>query len=281
MSKLLFFDIDGTLVGFDRKMPESTQDALNKARANGHKIFLCTGRSLGQIYPFLMDFGFDGIVGAAGAYVTYGDTIIEHHTFGTKMMTHMLHTMERRGGYFFLQNTDNCVLTDVSLHVMGKLLGSGFGIKDAEDYKGMLEAVIGPVVVDDELDKYAVKHADTESVVYSDCPVPLSIMQQDLGSKFKVTASSIDHPVESRGEITIAGVNKATGIQAVMNHLNTPIEDVYAFGDGPNDLEMLSFAGTSVAMGNAQDKVKEISDIVTDHINENGIYNALVKLGII
>ena len=52
MKKLLFFDIDGTLVDFGKStMSPSTADALINAKQNGHMIFLCTGRSYNQIYP--------------------------------------------------------------------------------------------------------------------------------------------------------------------------------------------------------------------------------------
>ena len=61
MKKLLFFDIDGTLVDFGKStMSPSTADALINAKQNGHMIFLCTGRSYNQIYPSLKAFDFDG-----------------------------------------------------------------------------------------------------------------------------------------------------------------------------------------------------------------------------
>ena len=60
MKKLLFFDIDGTLVDFGNStMSPSTADALINAKQNGHMIFLCTGRSYNQIYPSLKAFDFE------------------------------------------------------------------------------------------------------------------------------------------------------------------------------------------------------------------------------
>ena len=102
MSKILFFDIDGTLVGFDGKMSESTKLALREARKNGHKIFLCTGRSYNQIYDFLLDFGFDGIVAAAGGYVEYQGKTIFHDVFGEKLVQNVLDKIEKEGTEEFL-----------------------------------------------------------------------------------------------------------------------------------------------------------------------------------
>ena len=67
MGKALFFDIDGTLVNFQGKMPDSAKQALMQVKKNGHQIVICSGRSVCQIYPWLLDLGFDGLIAAAGA----------------------------------------------------------------------------------------------------------------------------------------------------------------------------------------------------------------------
>ncbi len=64
--KLIFLDIDGTLLPpGEMLIPQSTVEALHKAHANGHKLFLCTGRNLRMTQP-LLDYGFDGAVCSAG-----------------------------------------------------------------------------------------------------------------------------------------------------------------------------------------------------------------------
>ena len=82
MPALLFFDIDGTLVTLDQEhvMPESTKVALNKAKANGHKIFINTGRVKTAIDKHLLNFGFDGFVCGCGTYTEYNGEVIYHHT---------------------------------------------------------------------------------------------------------------------------------------------------------------------------------------------------------
>ena len=63
-----------------------------------------------------------------------------------------------------------------------------------------------------------------------------------------------------------------------MDELKIGREDTIAFGDGPNDVEMLKFAGTGVAMGNAILAVKQYADMVTDKIDEDGLYHAFERL---
>ena len=69
-TKYLFLDIDGTLVGFDGVMPSSASEALKKAHENGHKLVICTGRQLSQVYPWLLkEIPFDGLILSGGAMV--------------------------------------------------------------------------------------------------------------------------------------------------------------------------------------------------------------------
>ena len=72
-SKYIFLDIDGTLVDYDAKMPSSALKAVKQARANGHKVFIASGRSCSMIYPELLEDNlFDGYIAAGGAYVSCG-----------------------------------------------------------------------------------------------------------------------------------------------------------------------------------------------------------------
>ena len=76
MPKLIFLDIDGTLLLPGRPMSQRVAQALRRAKQNGHKLFLCTGRSRVMLPAELTAFGFDGIVCSAGGYVTLGDRVI-------------------------------------------------------------------------------------------------------------------------------------------------------------------------------------------------------------
>ena len=74
--KLIFLDIDGTLTPAGSNVPpQSALEAIQKARENGHLIFLCTGRNPGMMAPVLA-YGFDGAVAAAGGYVFAGNEVL-------------------------------------------------------------------------------------------------------------------------------------------------------------------------------------------------------------
>ena len=76
-------------------------------------------------------------------------------------------------------------------------------------------------------------------------------------------------------------MTKATAIEHFLSHIGGSIEDTIAIGDSGNDLEMINFAHISVAMGNATDAIKAAADFTTTAVDNDGIYNAFVKLGLI
>jgi hydroxymethylpyrimidine pyrophosphatase-like HAD family hydrolase len=64
--------------------------------------------------------------------------------------------------------------------------------------------------------------------------------------------------------------DKSKGILAVLEHFGWKPENVMAIGDAPNDMEMLEFAGVSIAMGNAKQEVKDVADFVTKTVDQDG-----------
>ena len=82
-------------------------------------------------------------------------------------------------------------------------------------------------------------------------------------------------------DISSITTSKATGIQKVLDYYNISLEDTMAIGDGNNDIEMLEYCHTSIAMGNSEQDVKEAANYITTDINNDGIYNAFKHYGLI
>lgn len=83
------------------------------------------------------------------------------------------------------------------------------------------------------------------------------------------------HP--SFADVIASGNSKATGIDAVIQHLGIRLEETMAFGDGGNDIEMLQHVALGVAMGNANEYVKSQADYVTDSVDQDGVAKAIRK----
>lgn len=279
--KYLFFDIDGTLVNFKAQMPESAKAALKEAQANGHRLFICTGRGRAQIYPFLLDFGFDGIIGAAGAYLEYQKKVLLHKTYGEDRMRKVVDLFRKHDITFMLQMADGCVITSRNLMRFARSLGYEVRDDQFEEVRQTIGHLLGRMVLDDELDGYAEKYKDTENLLYTDSPLSVSEMQTKLGEDLRVMPPSFSKVKSDQGEITISGVSKDEAIRETMRLIGGDMADTIAFGDGANDVSMIKAAGVGVAMGNAIPEAKGAADFVTKDIDENGIAYAMRKLGLI
>ncbi len=277
--KLLFFDIDGTLIDFHGKMPLSTIKALEEARKNDHMLILCTGRSKCQIDQKLKDFDFDGMVAASGAYVECWNKkpdvqaerrarsrtrhkILTRHNMSKGHIELLIDYFCQKKISYVFQCTDRLITTPESAVV----LKSVYPILHMEEYED-IRAV------------YQQYHI--EKAVCYDPKGRLEETQKALEKFFDVTAMSYKDADTKGAEVMLKGINKAYGMRILEDYLGAGREETIAFGDGPNDLEMMEYAGYSVAMGNALDEVKERADFVTKHVDQDGIYYAMERLGLL
>ncbi len=270
MGKALFFDVDGTLVNFQGKMPESAAAALKRVQQNGHQIVLCSGRSRIQIYPWLMDIGFDGIVAATGAYVECGGKVI---------YTHFMTGEEIRVITALLDEADACY----SAQAQNRMLTSE---KHKKRQMARFRRLGDDEMIDQiwqhlELTDHLEQCKDIEKIVYYESQMPVQSIRERLSDLCDVTESSFEAAMHDSGEITCKGINKAYGMQKYITYAGIAQQDTIAFGDGPNDYDMLEFAATGVAMGNAVAGLKDKADFVTKGIDEDGIAYALGELGLL
>lgn len=276
-TKYIFLDVDGTLVNFKSKIPESTVAALKAAQKNGHKVIIATGRQKSQIYPWLLQrVNFDGILACCGAYLEYRGKEIYESVCSPEKLAFIIDFFHEHDIFYFLQ-------TKGPLYTEPQDLSK---IRDFMIERGnppeLIESVIGDTVTTD-----TPKALDcVEKLAYYNSPFGIEEIKSLLGDYFEVVTYSLGNPPEGKketfhGEINFDGISKATGIEKFMEIVGAPLSDTIAVGDSGNDLEMIKFANIGVAMGNASDDVKALADLVTTDIDDDGIYNAFVKLGLI
>ena len=179
--------------------------------------------------------------------------------------------LESNGFLFCYQADDGVVLNQRSCDGMLKVY------RDAGMSKERLDRLIGRM----HLTEQPWKNEKNEKIIYYGAPFPVAKVHADMEPYFDAVAISLDGMGDFAGEIGINGINKATGMERYLNHVGISRENCIAIGDGPNDLQMMEYAGISVAMGNARDEVKRLADMVTDHIDEDGILHAFERLGLI
>lgn len=273
-TKHIFLDIDGTLVGYDSKIPASALKALQLAQANGHKIIIASGRSYGMIYSDLLNtVKFDGIIASGGACVIVDGKVIYESFIEGDDLAFIIDYFRKNGINYLLMTKDELYAEPVfNNHIIPGMIANGYNkdvVKQAYGWNTEVE------------DVRVVKGG--EKLAYFTSPYLPDKIAKDLDGRFYVVDFSIGKVSEGSyfGEMNNAGVTKASGIDEYLAYVGASIEDTIAIGDSANDLEMLEHAQVAIAMGNGTEAAKAVADFVTTDVDKDGIYNAFKKYGLI
>ncbi len=106
MSKIIFLDVDGTIVDYDNHIPNSARQAIRKARENGHLVYVCTGRSKAEMPDDIWNIGFDGMIGGNGSYVEHKGQILQHQLIPYETAKRAVDWLESRGLEFYLESNN-------------------------------------------------------------------------------------------------------------------------------------------------------------------------------
>lgn len=279
MSKVIFLDVDGTLVDYDNTIPESAVTAIRQARQNGHKVYVCTGRSRAEMQPEIWDIGIDGMIGGNGSYVEDQGQVIMHQLISKEDTKHIVDWLHSRGLEFYLESNNGLfasenfrdaarpVLREYSLR-KGRTQEE---VKDQEAEDALHGLVYGGELYRDDLNKV--------SFILSD--------YQDHLDAIEEFPNLEAHTWGGRGETALFGdlgvkdINKAHAIDVLLNHLGVDRQDTIAFGDAKIDIPMLDYCKIGVSMGNGGPEILSMADMITDDVADDGLYNAFAKLGLL
>ena len=103
MGKVLFIDVDGTLVDYENHLPDSAVKAIREARKKGHKVYICTGRSEAEVYDEIWEIGLDGMIGGNGSYVKDGDEVVLHQMLSKEDTREIVDWLHARNLEFYLE----------------------------------------------------------------------------------------------------------------------------------------------------------------------------------
>ena len=271
--KLIFLDIDGTLTPpGSNTPPKSALDAIKKAQAKGHKVFLCTGRNLDMLSPVLA-YGFDGAVASAGGYVVSGDEVLFDCPMTDEQRDTAMELLGKEGVFRTIEAKD-----------------ATFGDENLADFladqsEGNSELVRWRKALAEELHIMPMSKYDGRPIykVVIMCTrwEQLEPAKAVLEKDFNFCIQDLSAHQCLNGELINRKFDKGTGVRLVAEKLGFDIADTIGFGDSMNDLEMITTVGTSVCMANGSPKLKELSDIVCPAVEEDGMAKAFAQLGLI
>lgn len=258
--KLICFDVDGTLLNHkDFKITPSSKEGIKHLKAAGHIIVIASGRDMDHIFSqkYVYEIEPDAIVHSNGQKVTVGNQKIFENFLDRDLIKELIE---------FAKANDICI---------------GFNIGEKGCYVNKQKII--------EMEKEIFGSCNREFIDESELlNYPLYSLNfngtPEDAKRIEDNFPILRLPVfanQKGADILYKNVSKADGIEMLLKYYNMKPEDVIAFGDSMNDIEMIVQAGIGVAMGNAIDELKKKADFITKPIDEDGIIYALKKLKLV
>lgn len=285
--RIVFIDVDGTILEHGSVIAPSTVAAIRTARARGHLVYLCTGRSHGDIHPDVEAIGFDGAITNGGAFTTIGDELVFAHTMPRADVERLQRHFAEHGIHYFLQSHDDVFASPGVLAMMSEFTRLR-AQRRAEDLKrigaGTEDDLLDAVIRDASARYSTLEDADLDAIAkavfVSERSDSVDRAQADLGDRFHVIPGSMPLPGGSNGEISLRGITKGAAIVELLDRLGIDAANAVGIGDSWNDVEMFQVCGTSVAMAGADPELQALAGRVTTGVLDDGVRNALVSLGL-
>lgn len=279
MGKIIFLDVDGTLIDYDAKLPASAAKAVDMARANGHKVYICTGCSKAEVLQRnLCDL--DGMIGGNGAYVEDHDEVVMHQGLSKEDVKHIVDWCNERHLGFYLEANSGMYCNDYMLEQGPETMvkyaqGKGADLEKAKkSSKAFMDGFIhlqGEDLYRDDVNKISFILSSYQDHLDSKVEFP-TLVANTWGGKGEVALY---------GDLGPTGITKRHAIEVLMKHLGADFKDTISFGDAKIDLSMFECCAYNVAMGNGGPEIKESADYITTDVNDDGLYNAFKHLGLI
>jgi len=273
--KSIFLDVDGTLVSGHATMNPKVVEAINRARQNGHYVFICTGRNKTGIKYELAKADFDGIIASAGSYII--DNKVIHSVYFNKLLVDKISKVFDENNIYY-----NYECTDVT-YMSKKMVELFIGGVNFESGNIELEKMM-----QEEFKKFSIQDLSlyNNQDIHKICFIAtdqndVERAKKQLGDDVNMVIHDIFDATTINGELISKVDNKATAIKQVIDYLGIDKKDTIAFGDSMNDYEMINFVECGIAMGNACKELKEVASRVCRSVDEDGIYYEFIELGLI
>lgn len=261
MKGIVFFDYDGTLVDEScgiLRPTQTTVESVAKLRDNGFSAVLCTGRA--KCYVPETGIEWDGIVASNGAYAEIGGETVYSKLVGSELIGYLADAAEKIGFVYVLETQDYCYT-------------NGMG---NENFQNMLK-------------RFDINSRFFVPVETAKKPAANKMfLSYDSGDDYARIAKALEGKFILRGhrgsfscDCDPIGNHKGIGVKRMIEYTGIDRNSTYAFGDGPNDLEMLSEAGHGIAMGVHDKSLDGVLESVTLTVAEEGVCAGLKKYGLI
>lgn len=269
---LVASDIDGTIISSQDRVLPRVQEALSKAKDRGVEIALATGRPHRWVEPVLEQLPVRPVCVCANGAVLYDSTyhrIVKAHEIVPEALTQIVEAArealaDRGGVHVAVERAGTGDAFDDDPREMFVVTPGYFHLWGTREFGEQREerALSQPAI------KLLLRNTSLTAAEMYDAVAP--VVDPALGHvTYSMEAGIL--------EVAPPGISKAHGVAELAAMHGVPQDRVLCFGDMPNDIEMLRWAGWGVAMGNAEDAVKEAADEVTATNDDGGVADVLER----
>ncbi|MBC1549676.1 HAD family phosphatase [Listeria sp. FSL L7-1434] len=274
-TQAIILDIDGTLLNDDKKISAKTKEALITAQQNGVKLILASGRPTTGMHLYAEQLEMEKYHGLLVSYngakvvdcqtkeelfnqaltVSEGKAVLEH------MKNFEVKVMIDKDDYMYVNDVFDCYVPykgeEINI-IQYESRGGNFKLCEKDDLAAFLDYRISKILTAGD-------------------PAYMQENYQAMMAPFKDSLNCV-FTADFYFEFTAQGIDKAKALDTVLTPLGIHPENIIAFGDGHNDITMVEYAGTGIAMGNAVPELKAAASSVTLSNNEDGIAHVLNSL---
>ncbi|QPK80570.1 HAD family phosphatase [Schaalia sp. ZJ405] len=267
--RLVFIDLDGTLFDRTQRLLPSARSACEDLRRAGHTMIICTGRSLPEIYPWIWDLGFSGVIAGAGGFVQIGSQILKDQRIPHEDIVAITKLWQSFDAMWIWQGPDAMYPSDGYLDAF--LPAAGIDPDDWRDYA----TSIAPY------QHSGIPHSSAKCTAYLPLDAPdIPEITTLLPPGYTVHGGSVGAGATKAVEVLPHDVSKGDGIRIVVDFLGASLLDTVAIGDSENDIEALKTAAVSIAMGGARPEVARAATHIAPMLSEDGFAQGLRTAGL-
>ncbi len=265
--KIIFLDIDGTLMDDQKRVPPYNMSAIKEALEQGHKVVICTGRPLCSAKKLFPVLGLEGdgcyaiTYNGALIYDIYNQKTLFKQTLPIEYVKYIFQKAKEHKVYMQTYSDD-----EVLCHK---------DTKEGQDYSTRLkiERAIVPDVFEAMKNEEPCKTlAIADGYNHKLLEDFREVFQDWAPGKVDIFFSCYEYL-----EFVPVGISKGAAIRFLAEYLKIPMENTIAVGDAENDIPMIEAAGLGVAMKNASDEIKKYADYITELDNNQGGVGEVIR----